>query len=78
MLDTSVHTLNNLFAQLGLPNSDKDIDDFVAKHQPLPQATRLSDARFWTPSQASFLRESIVCDADWAEVVDQLNALLRD
>lgn len=78
MLDTSVHTLNNLFAQLGLPSSDKDIEAFVARHRPLPQAMRLSDASFWTPAQASFLRESILRDADWAEVVEQLNILLRD
>jgi hypothetical protein len=78
MLDTSVHTLNTLFAQLGLPNSNEEIDAFIAKHRPLPQAMRLSDASFWTPAQAKFLRESILRDADWAEVVDQLNVLLRD
>ncbi|MBW4964577.1 DUF2789 family protein, partial [Sulfitobacter sp. CW3] len=32
---------------------------------------------FWTDSQKAFLREEILDDADWAEVVDELNVLLR-
>jgi hypothetical protein len=78
MLDTSVHSLSGLFAQLGLPNSQKDIDSFIDKHRPIPQAEPLSKADFWNESQASFLREAILANADWAEVVDELNLLLRD
>jgi hypothetical protein len=37
----------------------------------------LADAFFWTKSQAEFLRDEILDDADWAEVVDQLDVLLR-
>ena len=37
----------------------------------------LADAFFWTPAQAAFLREKIQEDADWAEIVDQLNLMLR-
>jgi hypothetical protein len=37
----------------------------------------LADAFFWSPSQAQFLRDDILDDADWAEVVDQLDVLLR-
>ena len=37
----------------------------------------LADAFFWSPSQAELLREEILDDADWAEVVDQLDVLLR-
>ena len=37
----------------------------------------LSEAAFWTPAQAAFLREEILNDADWAEVIDQLNAELH-
>jgi hypothetical protein len=34
-------------------------------------------ASFWTQAQASFLREAIEEDADWAELVDQLDVMLR-
>lgn len=33
----------------------------------------LLDAIFWTPSTATFLRESLLEDSDWAVVVDQLS-----
>jgi hypothetical protein len=70
------HTLSDLFAQLGLPASPEDIDDFVTSHFPLPGGGRLADAPFWTTGQAAFLREEILDDADWAEVIDQLNERL--
>jgi hypothetical protein len=44
----------------------------------LADAVRLADAPFWSQAQAQFLREEIYEDADWAEVVDQLNLMLRE
>ena len=76
-MDMSQHTLNSLFAQLGLPSEAAAIESFVRTHSPLPPAMCLSEASFWTPSQAGFLREEILKDADWAEVVDGLNQQLR-
>ena len=76
-MDTSLHTLCALFAQLGLPNEPEAIAAFIAEHRPLDEEFRLEDAPFWTESQAQLLRETIVDDADWAEVVDHLNAALR-
>lgn len=76
-MDMSLHTLNNLFAQLGLPSDASAIERFIIAHSPLPPAVCLSEAPFWTASQANFLREEILKDADWAEVVDGLNELLR-
>ncbi len=76
-MEPSIHRLQDLFSQLGLPNSQKDIDAFVGQHSPLADEVRLADAPFWTAAQAQFLREEIGEDADWAEVVDQLNAMLR-
>jgi hypothetical protein len=78
MLDTSVYSLSGLFAQLGLPNSESDIEQFIKRYYPLPQAEPLANAAFWTESQATFLREALANDAEWAEVVDELNILLRD
>lgn len=73
-----VHPLSALFKQLGLPGDSESIDRFIATNSPLPGDVRLSEAPFWTPSQAKFLREELQEDADWAEVVDQLNLMLRE
>jgi hypothetical protein len=76
-METLFHHFSSLFAQLGLPNSSEQIKLFIQMHSPLSPEIRLEDASFWTPSQAALLREEIIKDADWAEVVDQLNAALR-
>ncbi|MFW7522974.1 DUF2789 domain-containing protein [Vibrio ostreicida] len=71
------HGLPDLFQQLGLDSSDENIKDFVNSHSSLVVGTVLHEAFFWSPSQAAFLREAIEEDADWAELVDQLDAMLR-
>jgi hypothetical protein len=76
-MEPSVHSLRNLFEQLGLPSGEAEIARFVTTHRPLAAGTLLADAPFWTAAQAQFLREEIAEDADWAEVVDQLNLMLR-
>ena len=76
-MDTEKHGLQNLFRQLGLPSDEAGIAQFVKSHKPLADAIRLADAPFWSKAQAQFLREEINGDADWAEVVDQLNLMLR-
>ena len=76
-MDTPLHRFHDLFAQLGLPNDAVAIQQFIAAHAPLAAETALSDAAFWTPAQALFLREALAQDADWAELADQLNAALR-
>ncbi len=75
-MDTSPHTLPMLFAQLGLPNSEAAMEAFVQNNH-LPPDVPLEKAAFWSAGQAQFLREAIQDDADWAEVVDQLDAQLR-
>ena len=73
-----LYTLNDLFTKLGLSSSPIAIDAFIAQHNPLPQAEPLAGAPFWTAEQAEFLREARQNHSDWAEVVDELNCLLRD
>lgn len=73
----SIHHFSELFAQLGLPCGDAEIREFLAAHTPLATGLSLSEAPFWTPAQQAFLCESIVQDADWAVLVDQLSAALR-
>lgn len=76
MMDFSAHSINTLFQQLGLPAADSDVDSFFSRHK-LDSGTRLVDAHFWTEAQAAFLGEALEEDADWAEIVDQLDARLR-
>ena len=76
-IDKPVHRFAELFTQLGLDADDKSICGFLETHAPLADDVRLADAPFWSTSQATFLREKILDDADWAEVVDQLNTSLR-
>jgi hypothetical protein len=76
-MENPIHSLPSLFKQLGLPSDQAAIDAFVAEHGPLPPTCPLSKAPFWNSAQAAFLREEILEDADWAEVVDQLSLMLR-
>ncbi|MFZ5466796.1 MAG: DUF2789 domain-containing protein [Pseudomonadota bacterium] len=76
-MEHGFHPLSELFAQLGLANDTKSIEAFIARHRPLAHDVTLAEARFWSESQRQFLRESIAQDADWAEAVDHLDALLR-
>jgi len=77
-MESPNHTLKDLFGQLGLPDSHEEIEGFISRHRPLAAGVRLADAPFWTSSQATFLRDEIDEDADWAELVDQLNLRLRE
>ena len=76
-MEAPIHSLKALFEQLGLPSSENEIQSFIQAHRGLTLTTCLSDADFWSPSQAAFLAEAIAEDADWSRVVDELNVLLR-
>ncbi|HJV92030.1 MAG: DUF2789 domain-containing protein [Dechloromonas sp.] len=76
-MERPVHNMSHLFAQLGQANDEAAIARFIESHRPLANSVQLSEAPFWTPSQAAFLRESILQDADWAEVTDELNVELH-
>ncbi|KRC04083.1 hypothetical protein D9M68_870030 [compost metagenome] len=76
-MEKSFHRFSDLFAQLGLSSDPASIEAFLLDHAPLPDDVRLADAPFWSAAQSALLREEILEDADWAEVVDQLNVALR-
>lgn len=76
-MDKTNHYFSDLFAQLGLPNDDASIAEFITSHSPLEPDVLLADAPFWSPAQSAMLHAEIKKDADWAEVVDQLNVALR-
>lgn len=76
-MEKPFHGFAELFKQLGLPAGDAEIAQFLRRHAPLPARVALAEAPFWSTAQASLLREELAEDADWAEVVDQLDAALR-
>lgn len=74
-MDTSDHSLNTLFLQLGLPAGKAAIEAFLREHQ-LPAGLTLAQAPFWNAGQAAFLQEALDDDSDWAEMADELALLL--
>lgn len=77
MIERSFHSFSELFKQLGLGSSHDEIESFLSEHAPLATEILLSEAPFWSPAQAAFLREARESDSDWSEVVDALNVALR-
>lgn len=75
-MDPDFHNMQNLFHQLGLPDDEASIEDFIARHQ-LDEGQKIEAAPFWSDAQAAFIAECLSDDSDWAEVVDQLNVQLR-
>ncbi len=76
-MDTLAPDIQALFAQLGEPHDEASITRFIEKHGNLSGQTKLHEAPFWTRAQACFLRDAIAQDANWAPVVDTLNARLH-
>ena len=77
MLDNADHTMNNLFAQLGLPNSDSEIEAFIKENQ-RPEGVTLKEAPFFDEQQLMFIEEEWKLDAVWALVIDELNTRLHE
>ncbi|MDM4768061.1 DUF2789 family protein [Pelomonas sp. SE-A7] len=75
-MESPIHSLVDLFKQLGLPHEPAAIEAFIAKHRPQCQGCAIQDAPMWTPVQASFLREAIEDDADWAIAAESLTELM--
>jgi hypothetical protein len=76
-MEKPTHHFSELFAQLGLPSDDQAIARFLIDHTPLAGDVKLPDAAFWSPAQATFLREALLQDSDWAVLADQLSETLR-
>ena len=77
-MNASHHPMQELFAQLGLPDDETSIQAFIQRHRPLPMNIRIYDAPFWSVSQAALIREKLTEDADWSVLIDTLNVQLRD
>lgn len=76
-MERTVHHMSSLFAQLGQPSDENAIARFMEAHVPLDGDIQLHEAAFWSPAQAAFLREAILEDAEWADIVEALNSELH-
>jgi len=76
-MDRSIHNMNTLFEQLGLPSNNPAIDQFIRTHTLFSQEIKLDEATFWNDSQANFIKECLDSDSDWSEIVDELNTRLH-
>ena len=59
-MELTTPTMTSLFAQLGEPNDEAAIAQFVERNSTLAGEIPLHEAAFWTVSQAAFLRDCIV------------------
>ena len=76
-MESNIHTMANLFTQLGLSSTPDGIQKFIAAHRPIPNQLALHEAAFWSEAQSVFLREKNLADDDWSGVIDSLNVALR-
>ena len=53
-IEGNLHTLENMFNQLGLDTSESGIMEFIANHAPKCEEP-LESAEFWTRSQSDFI-----------------------
>lgn len=75
-MDTTTATLEHLFQQLGLGSTEEGITLFIEQHE-IPQNTTIAQAIFWSEAQRHFIEEALNEDAQWSELIDQQDVLLR-
>lgn len=76
-MDTTPLDLEHLFQQLGLKSDVKAIELFIAKHT-ITEGQLMHQAEFWTISQQQFLAEALTEDAQWSDLIDHLDTMLRE
>ena len=76
-MEAPTHSMVSLFNQLGLESTEEGINKFIETKRHLAGRIELHEAPFWNASQASFLKEVVLDDADWVVIVNQLDASLR-
>lgn len=69
--------MSKLFSQLGRASDTASIKAFIDANAPISGDLQLHEAAFWSTSQAAFLRDALLDDAEWAIVVDTLNSELH-
>lgn len=53
-MELGIHTMSDLFEQLGLPSDEASMTTFIATHRTTAVNFTLPDVAIWTPAQPSF------------------------
>ena len=56
-MQAQLHTMSNLFSQLGLPADEAAVENFIATHRPLETAQRFTGHRSGVPRKEHFSRK---------------------
>ena len=73
---SNIHTMTDLFQQLGLPSEPEAIRNFILQHEGVCTDCALPHAPIWTPSQRDFLEQAVADDSDWALPAEELAGML--
>jgi hypothetical protein len=73
---SNIHTMTDLFEQLGLPSDPAAIRSFIVQHEGACTDCTLPHAPIWTASQRAFLEEAVAEDSDWALPAEELAGML--
>lgn len=76
-MERTPYDMRSLFDQLGVSSDEQSIARFIYSNAPLAGDVQLHEAAFWTASQAEFLREATLDDAEWVMIIDALNSELH-
>lgn len=76
-MESQLHDLSALFRQLGLADTPEAVRAFIRSHGPLAAEIPLHEAPFWNRAQTQLLLQAKSDDADWCEIVDLLDVMLR-
>ena len=75
-MSSNIHTMSDLFKQLGLPADPGSIRDFITRHEGACTDCALPHAPIWTESQRAFLVQAVADDSDWALPAEALAGML--
>ena len=76
-MQSTAHTMDQLFDRLGLPSGEHEIDNFIERQKPVSSGKEIYELEFFNESQKAFLKRAKMEGTDWAELTDTLDALLR-
>ena len=74
-MQAQLHSMTNLFAQLGLPSDEAGVETFIAAHRPLKNDVALYRAPFWSDAQRASSRKNMPLDKFvWHQFCVRLNS----
>ncbi|MCO4786220.1 DUF2789 family protein [Marinomonas atlantica] len=76
-MEYQTHSLNELFQQLKLDDSQDGIERLVVDVAPVPSNKALWEAPEWTNEQAYKMQKLYEDEAQWSQAFEQLELLLR-